>query len=82
MNSDLTIYCRYENTTDSFQLFVFAHLERLLFPGDSVEFTAHLEDVVAIRDGYIRSIVADHIPCWQLHVRQDSANLMAILSNN
>jgi hypothetical protein len=62
----LPIYCRYQNTTNKFQVISVNTLERLLLPGMSIEFPAQLEDQVTIKDGCVTSVLADNIPCWKL----------------
>ncbi len=58
--------CRYENTTNAFQIVVIVGLERFLSPGSSIEFDASPEDSILIKDAYVTSTIADNIPCQQL----------------
>lgn len=61
--------CRYENTTDRFQIVVFTGLERVLLPGMVMEFNALLEDTITVKDGHITAITSDNIPCRQLLIK-------------
>jgi len=48
--------CRYQNTTDKFQIIIVNTLERFLMPGMSIEFSAQLEDYITVKDGLVTSI--------------------------
>ncbi len=58
--------CRYQNTTDKFQIIIVNTLERFLMPGMPIEFSAQLEDYITVKDGLVTSIFADNIPCQKL----------------
>jgi hypothetical protein len=61
--------CRYQNTTDSFQIIVMSGLERVLLPNMAIEFDALLEDTIAVKDGLVTAINADNVSCQQLMIK-------------
>ena len=58
--------CRYTNNSTGFQILVIGGIEKIIYPGDSLEFEASIKDRVVIKDKHVTATNADTIPCQQL----------------